>query len=205
MSDDNTEEVEMTETDEEVEDSSETEQEAVEQDGADEDPNDGLKKALAAERKLRKAEKQRADLAEQKLSDQGKPADGQALEQVKRDARAEAMSAANERIRALTLRAALAGKVSNVDRALRLIDASVIDVDEDGSVDSDAVADAIEALLSDIPELAVKRFQGSADQGAKGRKAAPSQLSREDLKKLSPAQIVQAEKDGRLNKLKGIN
>ena len=166
MSDDNTEEVEMTETDEEVEDSSETEQEAVEQDGADEDPNDGLKKALAAERKLRKAEKQRADLAEQKLSDQGKPADEQALEQVKRDARAEAMSAANERIRALTLRAALAGKVSNVERALRLIDASVIDVDEDGSVDSDAFADAIEALLCDIPELAVKRFEGRGDQGA---------------------------------------
>jgi hypothetical protein len=42
----------------------------------------------------------------------------------------------------------------------------------------------------------------SADQGARGTKAT-GQLSREDLKTMTPAQIVEARKEGKLDNLLG--
>lgn len=168
-----------------------------------EDPNAGLQKALAAERKLHKEAAKRAAALEQQLADKDKPADELAIETARREAREEAQKSANERIALLTVKAALAGKVSNPALALRLIDTSAIEVDGDGEVDADAIEAAIATLLADAPELAVKqaRFQGGADQGAKGKASAPAQLTKSDLSNMTPEQIVAAFEAGQVSNL----
>jgi hypothetical protein len=74
-------------------------------------------------------------------------------------------------------------------------------------IDSDEITEALEGLLKKKPHLAAtaqKRFAGSADGGArKGSK--PDQLTRDDLKKMTPAQIVKAQDEGRLNDLLGVD
>lgn len=168
-----------------------------------EDPNAGLQKALAAERKLHKEAVKRATAAEQRLADKDKPADELAIETARREAREEAQKSANERIARLEVKAALAGKVSNPALALRLIDTSAIEVDGDGEVDADAIEAAIATLLADAPELALKqaRFQGGADQGTKGKASAPAQLSKSDLTNMTPEQIVAAFDAGQMTNL----
>jgi hypothetical protein len=192
-----TEEVETTETDqiEEVE-SEEQEQE--------EDPNSGLKKALAAERKAHKEASKRLRELEQERELANKAPDEQALELARREAAAEATTKANDRIVRAEIRAAAATRVKNPALAVKLIDTSAIEVDDDGEVDADALASAIDTLLTDYPELAVTAPGfGSADQGAKGRAAAPKQLTDYDLEQMSPAEINKARREGRLDKLLG--
>lgn len=196
-------EVETTETD----DTASTEVAEVEEQAASEvseDVDSGLKKALAAERKAHREAEKRAKALEAQLADRDKPAEEQALEAARREARAEALQAANERIVRSELKAAAAGKVTNPALALKLIDTSEIDVGDDGEVDADAVSDAIDALLSEYPELAVKagKFQGTADQGAKGREVEKKpQLTREQIKSLSPEKLLEAEQNGQLEDL----
>lgn len=78
---------------------------------------------------------------------------------------------------------------------------------DDGKVDVEAIEEALADLLKKKPHLAAtasKRFAGSADGGArKGSK--PDQLTRDDLKKMTPAQIVAAQDAGRLNDLMGVD
>lgn len=169
------------------------------------DPTEGLRKALQAERLARREADKRAKTFEQQLADKDKPADELAIETARREARAEAQKSANERIARLEVKAALAGKVSNPALALRLIDTSAIEVDGDGEVDADAIESAIATLLADAPELAVKaqRFQGGADQGAKGKASVPAQLSKSDLSNMTPEQIVAAYEAGQISSLVG--
>ncbi len=178
---------------------------AEEEAEAQEDPTAGLRKALAAERKARReAERKARDLEHARADADKEPAE-QALEKARREAREEAQSAFNQRLVQAELKAALAGKVTNPSLALRVIDTSEIDVTGDGEIDSQSVTDAIEAALAQYPELAPvqKRFDGTADQGARGKTARPAQLTREDLKSMSPEQIVKAEAEGRLASLLG--
>lgn len=78
---------------------------------------------------------------------------------------------------------------------------------DDGKVDTEAIEEALADLLKKKPHLAAataKRFQGGADGGArKGSK--PDQLTRDDLKKMTPQQIVKAQEEGRLNELMGVD
>ena len=169
------------------------------------DPDLGAKNAIIKERTARReAEKALSDLrAEIALKE--KPADEQVLEQVRREAVLEATAKANERIVRSEVKAAATGKVKNPALALKLIDMSGIDVDDDGEPDSDAIASAIAALLTDYPELAaVAPGFGSADQGAKGRTATSSQLTVSDLDSMSPEAVNAARKAGRLDKVLGI-
>lgn len=181
------------------------ETETVESDEAEavEDPTAGLQKALKAERLARRESDKKAKALEQQLADKDKPADELAIETARREAREEAQKSANERIARLEVKAALAGKVSNPALALRLIDTSAIEVDGDGEVDADAIEAAIATLLADAPELAVKqaRFQGGADQGAKGKASTPAQLSKSDLSTMTPEQIVAAYEAGQVSTL----
>lgn len=74
-------------------------------------------------------------------------------------------------------------------------------------IDSDEITEALTDLLRKKPHLAAtaqKRFAGSADGGArKGSK--PDQLTRDDLKKMTPAQIVEAQEKGQLRDLMGVD
>lgn len=201
-----TEQVETTDTEEnETESTEEVESQDTEE--VSEDQDSGLKKALAAERKARRDAEKRAKAAEQAVTDRDKPAEEQALEAARREAREEALVVANGRIVRSEVKAAATGKVKNPALALKLIDTSAIEVGDDGEVDAEAVNDAINDLLEQYPELAAdgRKFAGSADQGAKGRSAKPPQLTRADLQKMTPEQINKARTDGRLNTLMGVS
>lgn len=191
-----------------------TEEEAVETEAeteateevVEEDPTDGLKKALAAERKARKDAERKAREATAALADRDKEPAEQAIEQAKREAVEQAQSSFNQRLIRAELKAALTGKVRNPALALKVIDTSEIEVTGDGDVDAQSVTDAIAALLEEYPDLApdAGKFQGSADQGSQGKTSRPSQLTATDIKNMPPQQIEKARKDGRLNDLLGI-
>jgi hypothetical protein len=153
---------------------------------------DGLgdkgRKALADERKARRDADKRAKAAEAKLaaleSQNGQQdEDAQKADQARRDAEAAANKRANERILKAEIRAAAAGKLTDPADALAHLDMSEFDVADDGTVDSDAITEAISDLIKRKPHLA----------------APTSQLTRDHLKNMSAAEITQAREQGRLS------
>lgn len=84
------------------------------------------------------------------------------------------------------------------------------DVDEflDGdSIDVEAISDALDGLLEKSPTLAAqggRRFEGNADGGTR-KDDRPKQLTREDLKTMSPEEIVEAKAKGQLTTLLGAS
>ncbi len=206
--------VEETETTSEVE-SAEVESEQSETLEGENALGDAGKKALDAMKAERNAERKAARELRQELERlraeadlKSKPAEEQAIEAAKAEARAEAMAKANERILRSELRAAATGKLADPTDAALYIDLSSFEVGENGDVDSDALADAIADLVERKPHLAVQkksRFDGAADQGPK-REAGVQQITdREQLKSMSPEEIVKARNEGRLTKLLGGN
>ena len=164
---------------------------------------DAMKTERNAARAEAKASKAETDRLIAEIANKDKPAEEQALEAARAEARTEATAKANERIVRAEVKAAATGKVKNPAIALKLIDVSAIEVDEDGEVDSDALDQAITGLLTAYPELAAdgSKFGGSADQGAKGKTSKVSQISRSELASMSPAQIEEARLGGRLTDL----
>jgi len=167
------------------------------------------KKALDTMKAERKAATDRAKAAEAerdalKAQLEGREAE-HAAAQEKQRARDEALAVANKRILSAELRAAAKGKLADPSDAALYINLDEFEVSEDGEVDSDALASAIDDLLARKSHLAAdsRRFDGAADQGAKGEPR-QSQLSATDLETMSAAEINQARRDGRLNKVLGI-
>lgn len=122
-----------------------------------------------------------------------------------REAESVALGKANERLVRAEIKAAAAGKLANPALAIKLLDLSSFDVDDDGEVDATAIGTAIDELIAKEPYLAVaqgdaKRFQGGADAGARGSAGKP-QVTEEQLKTMTPEQIVKAQNEGRLTKL----
>lgn len=121
---------------------------------------------------------------------QAKPADDAPdPDKIRREAAAEAQAKANARIVRAEVKAAAAGKLADPADAHRFLDLSQFEVDDDGNVDSSEISDAIDDLLQSKPYLAAqqgqRRFQGSADAGA--RRDKPLTLN---------DRIVEAEKAG---------
>lgn len=169
-------------------------------------------KALAAEKDKRKtataqarAEKARADAAEAELAklrrtaERAKPKadekteDAPDAEEIRREAEQKATAKANDRIVRAEIRAAAAGKLTDPKDALNFLDLTKFEVDADGNIDADEIADAIDDLLKNKPYLAVaqgdgKRFKGSGDGGAKPNKPTRSKsLTEAVTKALSPS------------------
>lgn len=178
-------------------------------DGAGDDGADSLgdagKKALdamkaernTARRELREAKRLLAEATAPKAPEGDQPDP----EAIKAEARREALAAANERILRSEVKAAAAQKLTDPGDALRLLDLSQFEVDDDGNVDEQEIADAIDDLLTKKPYLAAqggKRFQGSGDGGARKGPQAPAQLTRADLDAMTPAQKAKAFDDGLL-------
>lgn len=137
-----------------------------------------------------------------------KPAEEQAAEAARAKAVTEATAKANQRILKADLRAAATGKLADPTDAALYIDLTAFTVSDDGEVDSDALSEAINDLLERKPHLAAgkpARFEGGADQGAKGATAKPSQITQSELDRMSNAEITAARAEGRLNLLLGIN
>lgn len=160
---------------------------------------DTMKGKLRTERERRKALEAR--LAQQDNADE--------TEKLRREVESAALSKANGRIVRAEVKAAAAGKLADPADAYRFLDLDQFEVDDDGNVDADEVAEAIDDLIKSKPYLAAtaapaaRRFQGTGDGGAARKAPRPKQLTRNDLKTMTPQQIVKAKAEGRLNDLLG--
>ncbi|MFJ9662823.1 hypothetical protein ACIRPR_33350 [Streptomyces griseoflavus] len=177
--------------------------------GADQLGDPG-KKALDTMKGKLKAERERRRALEAQLAERDKPADGDQPDPdaLVRQAEATALARVNERLVKAEVKAAAAGKLADPADAHRFLDLTQFEVDDDGNVDAEEVADAIDDLLKSKPYLAAQggtkpRFQGTADSGARKGNARPSQLSEADVKRLAAAgnhaEIVKAQNEGRLD------
>lgn len=188
------------------------------QDDGDADPDgaeqlgDPGKRALDAMKDKWKSEREKRRELEAKLSAQTAPAAGEQpdTDALVRQAEQAATSKANQRIVRAEVKAAAAGKLADPGDAYRFLDLTQFEVDDDGEIDSAEVADAIDDLLKSKPYLAAQggskpRFEGTVDSGARKGSSRPPQLTRDDLKRMSPEDIVKAKADGRLDKALGIN
>ncbi|MFC8494718.1 hypothetical protein ACFUJU_28780 [Streptomyces sp. NPDC057235] len=173
-----------------------------EPDGADALGDKG-KRALASMKGKWRSEREKRKALEEQLA-QKDTADE--ADKVRREAESAATAKANARIVRAEVKAAAAGKLSDPADAYRFLDLTQFEVDDDGNVDSDEVADAIDDLIKTKPYLAAataKRFQGSGDGGAARKASRPKQLTRADLKTMTPEAIDKARIDGRLDDLMG--
>jgi hypothetical protein len=170
---------------------------------------DAGKRALDSMKAKWKAERDQRRALEAQIAEGAKPAADETpdLEAIKSQAASEAMAKANARILRSEIKAAAAGKFADVSDALLNLDLDVFEVDENGDVDADEIADEIQKLLTRKPHLAAataKRFQGTGDGGAARKATGPTQLTKSDLDRMSPEQISKAKREGRLNKILGI-
>ena len=168
------------------------------------------KKALDTMKGRLKAEREKRRTLEAQLAERDKPADGTQPDQeaLVRQAEVQAMARVNERLVKAEVKAAAAGKLADPADAHRFLDLTQFEVDDDGNVDADEVAEAIDELLQSKPYLAAQggstkpRFQGTADSGAR-KGTRPTQLSESDVKRLAAAgnhaEIVKAQAEGRLD------
>lgn len=167
------------------------------------------KRALDAMKAERKAANDRAKAAEARAAElqaklEGREAEFTA-EQERQRAKDEALAGANRRILSAELRAAAKGKLADPSDAALYINLDDFEVSDDGEVDTDALRTAIDDLLARKSHLAAdsRRFDGAADQGAQVPQRL-SQLSQADLDNMSAADVNQARREGRLNRLLGI-
>lgn len=171
-------------------------------DGAD-DLGDKGKRALASMKGKWRTEREKRKQLEQQLAEK----DGaDEAEQARRKAEAAALARANERILKVEIRAAAKGRLADPKDALTFLDLGQFEVGEDGEIDSEEVEDAITELLKTKPYLAAataKRFQGTGDGGAARKASRPKQLTKQDLKSMTPEEIDKARIDGRLDDLMG--
>lgn len=117
----------------------------------------GLKSALEKERDNVKAATQRATAAEQEAAKLRK--DGaDAVAQAKADGKAEAAREVRDelvpRLQDSLITAAAADKFKNPKYAPKLIDRSLLKIDDDGNIDEGSLATALDKLLTDDPSLA---------------------------------------------------
>lgn len=138
----------------------------------------------------------RSELDAIKAKAEGKEAEYAAQQEAQR-VKDEALAVANERILKAEVRAQAAGKLNDPQDALRFLDLSTFEVDQEGNVSGDLVA-AIDALIAQKPYLAAqgKRFQGGADGGARNDATKPAQLTRDDMARMTPAEIDAATRKG---------
>lgn len=181
----------------------EDDDESGDDDGA-EDLGDKGKQALdrmkTARNDAKKLAKEReAEIAELKrqLAAKDKSPEENEIEQARAEARAEATTAANARVIRSEVKSAAAGKLRNPALAIKLLDLTDFDVDENGDVDTDQIQEAISDLLEENPELAAQGGNASFDSG-RGKQPRKKKLTKADLKGMSPNEIAKAYDEGRV-------
>ncbi|WP_190263666.1 hypothetical protein [Glutamicibacter nicotianae] len=105
---------------------------------------------------------------------------------------------ANERIVRSEIKSAAAGKLQNPALAIRLLDLADFEVDEDGNVDEDEIAQAIDELLEREPYLAVQSGSGPKFDSARGKRKVAKKYTRDDLKNMSSEEIAKAYDEGKV-------
>lgn len=158
------------------------------------DPTDWKAMARKHEREAKRLKGLLDDAQTAAMTDQEK-----AINEAKAAGRAEAMTEAATTLAAAELRAAAAGAGVNLGNLP--IDVARF-VNDDGTVDSDGIAAMVTEFAAALPAPPPATRQPTPGvQGADPSK--PSQLSRADLKSMTPEQIVEAKAAGRLNELIG--
>lgn len=166
---------------------------------------DAGKKALDAMKADRKAARDEAAQAKAERDALQAKLDGKeaeyAAEQAKREAEQSALAKANDRILRSEIKAAAKGVLADPADAYKFLDLDSFEVDEDGEVDDRAISAALDDLIKSKPYLAAqgKRFQGTADAGARNDAGGPPQLTRDDMSRMSPEQIAEAEAKGQFD------
>lgn len=169
---------------------------------------DSMKAKWQRERDGRKALEARiAELEKSKAADgDGDKPDTQRLrDEARAEARAEALKE-----RCLDKIEVRAAKLfADPEDAVALLGRRVDDFIDDGKLDTDAIDEAITELLKKKPHLAAaqggaKRFNGTADGGTRNGSTRPAQLTEQDLKRMTPQQIVDAQAKGQLDDLLGV-
>jgi hypothetical protein len=147
----------------------------------------------------------RSELDAIKAKAEGKEAEFAAQQEAQR-VKDEALAVANDRILKAEVRAQAASKLADPQDALRFLDLSEFEVGSDGEVDASQIAKAIDGLIASKPYLAAqggKKFQGSADGGARNDTATPAQLTRADMARMTPEQKSAAYEAGQFDDLLG--
>lgn len=195
------------ESEEEDEDGSDKDESGdSEEDEGDPDGADALgekgKNALRAMKDRVRASKKEARDAKAELerlkNSAGKSKEDQEAEAERAQRDAAIISKANERIVRSEIKSAAAGKLQNPALAIRLLDISEFEVDEDGNVDEDEIAEAIDELLEREPYLAVQGGAGPKFDSARGKRRPTKKLTQKDLQGMSPAEIAKAYDEGRV-------
>lgn len=127
----------------------------------------------------------------------GKPSAEQELAAARLEGQTAATQAANKRILRSEVKAAAAGKLANPALAVKLINLDSLEVDENGEVDEDAIAEAISELLEQDPYLAAQGGTTKFDS-ARGKTQRKPKLTAADLEKLTPEEQVKAYDEGRV-------
>lgn len=169
--------------------------------GAEEDVK-GLKSALEAERKARKAAEKEAKASKKTLEDvqvrleaiesDGKSEQEKAIEQARKEAeervRADERGKTNKQLKKAAVISRAAGKLSDPQDAVRLLDLDDFDLDDDGEVDATAVDKAIDELLESKPYLKGSGTppppKPSADGGARRSADGPAPDTKKRLEKI---------------------
>jgi hypothetical protein len=158
------------------------------------------KKALDSMKAERKAALDRAKAAEAERDALLAKLEGREAEY---SAEVEKRKVKDDAILRAELKAAAKGKLADPADASLFINLSDFEVSDTGDVDADALNTAIDDLIARKPHLAAtagRRFDGDADAGPKGDPKKAGQItSREELSRMSPEQIVEAEAAGRLD------
>lgn len=162
---------------------------------------------LEAKLKTAYAKADRVDELEKTIAElQGKQDEYEAAQKEKA-VQSKALAAANERILKAEIRAAAASKLRDPGDALRYLDLSTLTVGDDGETDTAAIGAQIDELLKARPYLATEPaptgVQTVPPSAARDGDHPQSQLTRDDLKRMTPAEINRARADGRLDKLMG--
>lgn len=202
-------ETETTETVETEVDDTATEDvvEVEQEESPEEDPTAGLKSALQKERAARKELEKQLKEKEREEATRNMAPDERALEEARREAAAEAMKAANGRIVRTEFRSLAKERGLDPNTASRLADLDGVEVDDDGNVDADSLTAALDAVVAEHPTLVPARFQGTADQGARGRDSGPKQMTQAEFDRIKHdyRAVKKAKDEGRLNSLLGID
>ncbi|MFW3459697.1 hypothetical protein ACN24K_01720 [Streptomyces microflavus] len=167
------------------------------------DLGDKGKRALASMKGKWRTERDKRRELEKQIADKDA---GDEAAQARREVEQAALSKANARIVRSEVKAAAKGVLADPGDAYKFLDLGQFEVDDDGNIDSDEIAEAIETLVKEKPYLAAapaRRFQGTGDGGAARKASRPKQLTEGDLKKMTAEQIVKAQDDGRLDDLLG--
>ncbi len=187
--------------DSENDDSGDSDEDEGDPDGADALGDKGTKALRAMKDKVKASRKEareaKAELERLKNS-AGKSQEDQEAEAEREKRDAAILNKANERIVRSEIKSAAAGKLQNPALAIRLLDISEFEVDEDGNVDEDEIAEAIDELLEREPYLAVQGGAAPKFDSARGKRRPAKKLTQKDLQGMSAAEIAKAYDEGRV-------